>query len=128
MKSKAVPQAAPWPAVLFVLAYAVARAGLKLAGPSPGPRVALALLPVPFFAWFLLRFVAGIRTLDELQRRIQLEALAVAFPLTLLLLMTLGLLELAVGLDPGNWSCRHAWAFLPLFYFLGVVLAARRYR
>jgi hypothetical protein len=33
---------------------------------------------VPFFAWLLSELVRGARGLDELQRRIQLEAVAIA--------------------------------------------------
>jgi hypothetical protein len=66
--------------------------------------------------------------MDELEQRIHLEALAVAFPLALILLMTLGLLELATKLPPEDFSYRHVWAFLPIFYFGGLALARRRYR
>jgi hypothetical protein len=70
----------------------------------------------------------ALRDLDELERRIQLEALAIAFPGALLLIMTLGLLQLAIPLSPADWSYRHIWPFLFLFYFLGLALTRRRYR
>jgi hypothetical protein len=90
-------------------------------------RVAFALLPVAPFAVFLWTFIDGLRALDELERRIHLEALAIAFPLTMLMLMTLGLLELAIDLPRDDWSYRHIWAYLPLFYFVGLVWSRRRY-
>jgi hypothetical protein len=89
--------------------------------------VAAALLPVAPFALFLLALSRGIRKLDELERRIQLEALALAFPLAMLLLMALGLLELAVPLSRDDWSYRHVWAMLPILYYGGLALARRRY-
>jgi hypothetical protein len=46
----------------------------------------------------------------------------------MLLLMALTLLERAVALSPQDWSYRHAWFFLPLFYFVGLGIARRRYR
>ena len=46
----------------------------------------------------------GVGEMDELQRRIELEALGFAFPATLVFLMTLGLLDLAFTLDPENFS------------------------
>jgi hypothetical protein len=46
-----------------------------------GVRLSLAFIPTPVFALFLWNFVRAIRGADELERRIQLEALAVAFPL-----------------------------------------------
>jgi len=44
-----------------------------------------------------------------------------------LLLMTLGLMELAVTLNPDDWSYRHVWAMLPMLYLAGLVFARRRY-
>jgi hypothetical protein len=78
---------------------------------------------------FFLVFVASqIRNLDELHRRVHLEALAVAFPLAILLLMTLGLLEQAIGLPPEYWNYRQVWYYLPFFYCVGLVIAWRRYK
>lgn len=116
------------PAVAFVLSYFVARAGLQLLDTSTVLRVGLALLPTIPFVFLLWKISRGIRALDELERRIQLEALALAFPLTLILLLVLGLLELAVKLPPEDLSYRHVWAMLPVFYFLGLTLARRRYQ
>ena len=97
-----------------------------LAGPL---RIVVALLPVPFFVFFLLTEVRYMRNLDELQRRIQLEALAIAFPVVLLLLMTLGLLQVAgVAISQEDWSYRHIWFLALLAYAVGVKTAERRYR
>jgi hypothetical protein len=114
-------------AVLFLVAYIAARALLETVA-SPSLRVAAALLPIPFFALWLLAIIRGIRELDELERRIQLEAVGFAFPLTLLLLLTLGLLEIAITLSPEDLSYRHVWSFLPIFYLLGLIIARKRYQ
>lgn len=90
--------------------------------------VGIVLIPVVPAALFLYFFIADIRRMDEMQRQIQLEALAFAFPLTLLLLMTLGLLQLVVDLNPADWSYRHVWQFLIVFYLFGIVVAAKRYQ
>ena len=113
---------------LWVLAYFGSRAALEAFQLPPGGRLVVALLPLVPFAWFLWRVISGIRSMDELERRVHLEALGVAFPLAVLLLMTLGLVELAVDLNPADWSYRHVWVFLPLFYVIGLALAWRRYR
>jgi len=114
-------------AVFFVLAYLAARIVLKQEEFDELVRVLAALLPVVPFAWMLWEFIKGIQGMDELKQRIQLEALVVAFPLTLILLMTLGLLEIAIKLPPEDLSYRHVWAMLPLFYYLGLAFAKRRY-
>ena len=114
--------------VAWFVSYVAARGLLKQAGLDTWLRVTVALLPVPFFALFLVLFIRGVRGMDELRRRIQLEVLAVAFPLAVLLLMTLGLLQRAIDLPFEDWSYAHVWVYLPLFYFFGLCIAARRYR
>ena len=94
--------------------------------PASG-RLLLALLPVPVFAAFLWSFVAMVRAADELERRIQLEALAMAFPLGLLVLTSLGLAQRAVALNMQDWSYNHVWPVFAVLYFLGVAVARRRY-
>ena len=114
--------------VFWVLSYLAARLALKELQLDPWLRVTVALLPVVPTALFLWLVVANIRSLDELQRRVHLEALAIAFPLAILLLWTLGLLQLAINLPAEDWSYRHVWVYLPLFYFFGLAIASRRYQ
>ena len=90
-------------------------------------RLALAFIPMPVFAAFLVQFIRALRAADELERRIQLEALAVAFPLGMLMLTTLGLVQRAVELPFEDWSFNHIWPQFILFYLIGLFLARRRY-
>jgi hypothetical protein len=114
--------------VLFAASYAGAMAVLKSFDLPQVGRIAVALAPLPFFTAFLVAEIRLLRRVDELERRIQLEALAIAFPAAVLLLMALALLERAIALSPQDWSYRHVWFFLPLFYFVGLGIARRRYR
>lgn len=115
-------------AVLWIALYFGIRLYLEANPDLAAPvRLGLAFVPVPVFAMFLWRFVLGVRSADELERRIQLEALAVAFPLGLLLLTTLGLAQRAVELKFEDWSYNHVWPFFTLFYVFGLMLARRRY-
>ena len=91
-------------------------------------RLAVALVPLVPFVAFLWKFIALMREADELERRIQLEALAIAFPLAMVLLMVLALVQLAMPLNPDDWSYRHVWYFLPIFWFGGQAIARRRYQ
>src|SRR4051812_1756558 len=113
--------------MIWMVAYFAARLILKHTDLPTWERVAVALIPIPFFAFFIWRFVTAMRYADELQRKIQLEALAIAFPLSVLLLMTLGLLQRAIDLPMNDWSYAHVWLYLPLLYALGSGIAARRY-
>ena len=133
MSAKSIATSTPLFArpVLWVGSWFAAWIGARMVLESPSiptwARIAAALAPVPLAAAALLTIVRGARELDELERRIQLEALATAFVLAVLLIMTLGLMELAVTLNRDDWSYRHVWAMLPLLYFAGVVFARRRY-
>ena len=117
----------PTSAALWALAFLGARLGLEALRFGSAAAVLLALLPIPFFAAFLWTFNRAIRRSDELELRIRLEALAFAFPATVLLLMVLGLLELATELNRDDWSYRHVWAFTPILYLAGLTMARRRY-
>ena len=115
-------------AVIFVLIYFGARVVLEMATLPVAARVAAALAPVPAFVWMILGFYRAIGALDEFQRLIQLKALAFAFPASWVLILTLGLLEKAVKLPAEDLSYRHLWALMPIFYYLGLWIARRKYR
>ncbi|MFA6167111.1 MAG: hypothetical protein WC700_10890 [Gemmatimonadaceae bacterium] len=112
---------------LWLVAYFGARVALEATGISPVVRISAALAPLPFFAAFLVLIIRELRAADELERRIQGEALAIAYPLVAVMLMTLALMERAVGLKFQDWSYMHVWIYVPLFYLLGLVIARRRY-
>jgi hypothetical protein len=116
-------------AALALISYSGARLLLQNAALVGPLRIVVAMLPVPFFLYFLLTEIRYMRNLDELQKRIQLEALAIAFPVVLLLLMTLGLLQAAgVNISQEDWGYRYIWFLAIAFYAVGVKMAERRYR
>lgn len=115
-----------WGTAWFV-AWFAARVVLENTSVPTWGRVTAALAPTPIAGVALLTIIRGARALDELEQRIQLEALAIAFVLAVLLLMTLGLMELAVVLNRADWSYRHVWAMLPMLYFGGLAFSRRRY-
>lgn len=113
----------------WFLSYVVVRAAVE--SPQQFSRsslIAIVLLPVIPAAFFLFFFITDMRRKDELERRIQLEALALAYPLILLLLLTLGLLDLVIDLNPEDWGYRHLGPFVILFYVIGLWFSTRRYR
>jgi len=87
-------------------------------------KIVLAFLPFVFF----LNGVFKLQKHDELHIKVIFEAAATAFFLTLLFLMTLGLLELAIPLSKENFSLRHIWQYCTLFYFIGLAMEWRRYK
>lgn len=109
---------------VWVLVFFLVRAILEAPALANWQRVAIALAPLAPFGLFLLLLRLALRRLDELHRRVQLEALALAFPLAVVLLMTLGLVGQALDLS----TERHLWHYLPVCYFIGLAVAWRRYQ
>ena len=91
-------------------------------------RAGVAALPVAAFAWFIVAEMRSIRCLDELRQRIQLEALAIAYPSAILLVFGLGFLERAGVRIPAFEQLRDVWPLTTLPYFVGLYIAQRRYR
>ncbi|HEY3257909.1 MAG TPA: hypothetical protein VGJ64_03565 [Gemmatimonadaceae bacterium] len=116
--------------IVWFLSYFGARGLLEKMGAPAADlgRVGVALVPIVPCTLFVWYFIDYLRQGDELERRIQLEALAIAFPLAFLLLMVLALVELAMPLNPNDWSYRHVWQFLPILWLGGQAMARRRYR
>jgi hypothetical protein len=112
---------------LFVLAYFGARFGIESIEPRSTAALGLALLPVPFFALLIYGYVRAVRGMDELGRRIQLEGLAFAFPIALLIVFTAGLLDLAGFHGEADWDLPRLWPLMLLPYWGGIALAHRRY-
>jgi len=91
-------------------------------------RVALGMLAVAAFGLFIAAEVRMLGELDEMHRRIQLEALAIAYPAAILLVFTLGVLERAGIVVWGFQRLRDVWPLVALPYMLGLAIAMRRYR
>lgn len=91
-------------------------------------RLAAAFAPLFAFYWFVWVVQRALKSTDELQRLIQLEALALAFPTTMVVLMTLGLMEIFHGGALALPPMRDLWAILPLLYAICVAVAYRKYR
>lgn len=114
--------------VLWVASYVGTRIYLESADAEAGLRLMVAAAPLVPFLGCMIAFIAMLRAADELHRRVQLEALAIAFPLSVAFFMALGLAELAVDLPKEDFSYRHSWFALPLSYFIGFAISMRRYQ
>ena len=110
-----------------IVAYALAlfvTITLLNAYPDAVWRVPLALVPVVPLIFALLAFVRFLGRMDELQRRVQLEALAFAFGGTALLTFSYGFLQI-VGFPQVSWFA--VWPIMAALWIVGLYLANRRY-
>jgi hypothetical protein len=80
------------------------------------------MIPAAAVPWIVLR---ELRRMDELQRRIQLEALGFAFAGTAVLTFSYGFLE---GLGYPRLSMFSVWPLLAVLWIVGLALARRRYQ
>ena len=75
---------------------------LRGAANSRGLQIALALSPAFGFALVVFSIASALASLDELQRRIQTEAIAIGFGFTAIIVTTIGLLD-EIGLAQPGW-------------------------
>lgn len=88
-------------------------------------RLPIAVSPVIPALYAVVAFARYLGSMDELQRHIQLEAMAFAFGGTAIGTFGYGFLE-RVGLPHLNWL--YVWPFMVLFWGIGLLLANRRYQ
>jgi hypothetical protein len=87
----------------------------------------LTFITVLAFSVFMYKYYRSIFFMDEVQVRVQMEAIVIAFSLSLLLVMTLGLLDLFWVLNQEDWSYRHLFPIFIAFYFFGLFFSGRKY-
>lgn len=117
-------------ALLAAGALLSATAALKFSDLGGPWRLLVALLPVPAYLYFIFAQIQTVRGMDELQQRVELEALVFAFPSAFVGILTTWLLWVGGFLPWLTFSDSVAF-FLVLMiglHVLGRVLAARRYR
>jgi hypothetical protein len=112
-----------------MVGYGLALVGsltLLRAHPDTPLRVPLALLPMIPAAFAVVAVLRFVRASDELERRIQLEAMTFAFACTALTVIAYGFLEGNAGFPHVNVAW--VWPAMAVWWVLGVLLGRRRYR
>jgi len=113
--------------ILWAVVYIVCLVIVKKLDPFKTLGVVLSFMPTITFVLFIYNFIKGVGSMDEVERRIQLEATVWGFTLGLLLLMTLGLLDLVISLNKEDWGYRHLIPYFFVFYFFGIFISRRKY-
>lgn len=89
-------------------------------------RLAMAGLQFGVMGWIIAITVGSIRRLDEMQYRIQLEALAIGFALSAIVMTGWGFMSKA-GLHAVAWG-GETWLVMVLCWALGLLIVRGRYR
>ena len=108
-----------WPSLLFIALAVLHEWATHQSGFAPPLRIGFALAPVLAMAWMFACYLHFLRDCDELERRIELDALAWAAGIGLLAAMAAMLL-----LDAGvaAWSAKHVAAMVGLLILCGYAL------
>lgn len=114
-------------AVIWAISYIATLVVLKYQNIPLAAGLVLSLITVMAFAVFMYKYYRSIYFMDEVQIKMQMEAVVIAFSLGLVLLITLGLLDLVVTLNKANWSYTHLVPMFVLFYFIGLFISKRKY-
>jgi hypothetical protein len=89
--------------------------------------IVLTVINALAFALFIYKYYRSIFFMDELQVKVQMEAVVIAFFLGLLLIMTLGSLEMFIDLRKDDWSYRNLIPMFATFYIIGLFISKRKY-
>jgi hypothetical protein len=123
------------PGRMMLFSLATAAAILMVAGsmvgviadPGPITRAVLAIVPMAPLAALAWAIHQAVRRLDELQRRIHLDALTGAFVGTAFLAVTVGQLQHAkIGIPDLNWA--YLWPAQVVLWAIAYFVASRRYQ
>lgn len=112
----------------IVTAIALLLSSSVLSGTEYGPaaRLVIAMAPIVMLVGMIALMARQVRHLDEMQRRIHLEALAIAFPAAAIIALAVEYLQKA-GFAEG-WTIGDVWPWMLLVYVPAYFLARRRYR
>ena len=127
MKEKMNLKSVLW-ALIFSVIFAISTFALSKYSIS----VPLALLIISInsliFGVYTVKLIQSISFMDEVQIRIQLEAVSVAFFLSLFLVMILGLAGLVKKLELDNISFLYIFPLFFFFYLIGLFISQRKYK
>jgi len=89
--------------------------------------IIIAMVPIITFAIFIFKLIKAFSVMDEVQQRVQLEAVVIGFSLTAMLIMFLFLLSLVDVSNPAWFGYAHLVGYCWLFYFIGWFISRRKY-
>lgn len=89
--------------------------------------VFIAVVPIITFAIFIFRLIKAFSVMDEVNQRVQLEAVVIGFSLTVMLMMFLFLLGLGEISNSDWFGYGFLVAYCWGFYFIGWFISRKKY-
>jgi len=114
-------------ALIWIISYIGCLLTIKMLSIPPKAGIIVVIIPILTFSVFIYKFYRSIFFMDEVEIKLQMEAVVFAFVFSLLLIMSLSLLELMYILNKENWSYRHLVPIFIIFYFIGLFISRRKY-
>lgn len=115
------------PVLVWVAVYIASLIIIKNAVLPETAAIIISLLPPAVFIWVMISFIINVSLMDELKRRMYLEASAIAFSLSLILIMTLGTLSMVITIDSNDWDYRHIMPYMIISFFIGLAITKKKY-
>jgi hypothetical protein len=112
-------------AFILVFSYFISSIIIKTIAPPQAAGIAITVLTISALGYFLFRYYRSISSMDEVSIKVQMEAAVISFLLVLLLIMTLGLLQLFISFE--NWNYRHLVMAFLAFYCIGLFISRSKY-
>ena len=115
------------PSLIAAVTLVATAVVLKVFQFAPEIRIVISLIPVIPAAFLIWSMAKAIKHLDELQQKIQLEGLALAFGGTLILTIIAGMLQVA-KVELPSFSMLYVYAFMVILYTIGTTIAGRKFK
>ena len=114
-------------AIIWCVSYLGSLYALKSLDLSIVVNILLISITAMSFILFVYKYFRSILMMDEVETKIQLEATAIAFALSLITVMKLGLFDLVFTINKDDWAYRNLIPLFVVFYFIGLFISKRKY-
>ena len=114
-------------AIIWCVSYLGSLYALKSLDLSIVVNILLISITAMSFILFVYKYFRSIQIMDEVETKIQLEATAIAFALSLITVMKLGLFDLVFTINKDDWAYRNLIPLFVVFYFIGLFISKRKY-